>query len=273
MVEKEGSLTPEFPPGFESALNVNLNFQNSNLTKSLAIIKGAHNEDTNYLMGFNAEDRVISDPTFRHFKPTLIDHQLGSNAPIKTNLTTDAILLHGIAGGFIDTIKFFDFQNMVPTITQAEEHSLESFPPEGRRFMKGGHSKGVVKWRLETWIQRLRLLGNPSGHHEYLKLELPGFGPPLGNLVTSRDFVKKVKMPNAMIVDARGQKGGLEIKSFSTHHIEACIKDGAAEPWRLVGFYGHHELPLIFIPNFSRLNPEATCSFQDSCKLASLIHE
>ncbi|GAA0155012.1 hypothetical protein LIER_12839 [Lithospermum erythrorhizon] len=49
-------------------------------------------------------------------------------------------------------------------------------------------------------------------------------------------------MPNALIVDARGRKGGLgllwprdlnvEIKSFSTHHIEACIKDGAAEPWR-----------------------------------------
>ncbi|GAA0176390.1 hypothetical protein LIER_29393 [Lithospermum erythrorhizon] len=67
------------------------------------------------------------------------------------------------------------------------------------------------------------------------------------------DFVKKkVKMPNAMIVDARGRKGGLgliwprdldaEIKSFSTHHIEACIKDGAVKPWRLVGFYGHHKV-------------------------------
>ncbi|GAA0155452.1 hypothetical protein LIER_38090 [Lithospermum erythrorhizon] len=52
---------------------------------------------------------------------------------------------------------------------------------------------------------------------------------------------KRVKMPNALIVDATRRKGGLgllwpcdlnvEIKSFSTHHIEACIKDGAAEPW------------------------------------------
>ncbi|GAA0143906.1 hypothetical protein LIER_04479 [Lithospermum erythrorhizon] len=62
------------------------------------------------------------------------------------------------------------------------------------------------------------------------------------------EFVKK----RCLIVDARGRKGGLgllwprdlnvEIKSFSTYHIEACIKDGAAEPWRLVSFYGHHEV-------------------------------
>ncbi|GAA0176391.1 hypothetical protein LIER_29394 [Lithospermum erythrorhizon] len=43
---------------------------------------------------------------------------------------------------------------MAPTITQVEEHSLQSFPPEGRRFMKGGHSKGVISWKR---------------HHPYLK--------------------------------------------------------------------------------------------------------
>ncbi|GAA0153915.1 hypothetical protein LIER_12041 [Lithospermum erythrorhizon] len=67
------------------------------------------------------------------------------------------------------------------------------------------------------------------------------------------DSVKwKVKMPNVLLVDARGRKGGLgllwprdvsvEILSFSTHHIEACIKDGTNQPWRLVRFYGHHKV-------------------------------
>ncbi|GAA0149182.1 hypothetical protein LIER_08425 [Lithospermum erythrorhizon] len=97
------------------------------------------------------------------------------------------------------------------------------------------------------------------------------------------DSVKrKLKMPNALLVDGRGRKGGLgllwprdvsvEILSFYTHHIEACIKDGTNQPWRLVGFYGHHEvasrkhswnlmrllnglstLPTIFIGDFNEV--------------------
>ncbi|GAA0159982.1 hypothetical protein LIER_16640 [Lithospermum erythrorhizon] len=66
------------------------------------------------------------------------------------------------------------------------------------------------------------------------------------------EYVKtKVKLPNALTVDARGRKGGLsllwsrecevEIKSFSIHHIEAIITKRGSNPWRLVGFYGHHE--------------------------------
>ncbi|GAA0153289.1 hypothetical protein LIER_37650 [Lithospermum erythrorhizon] len=33
----------------------------------------------------------------------------------------------------------------------------------------------------------------------------------------------------------------VEVKSFSSHHIEAIIKDGNSSGWRFVGFYGHHE--------------------------------
>ncbi|GAA0185459.1 hypothetical protein LIER_32747 [Lithospermum erythrorhizon] len=46
---------------------------------------------------------------------------------------------------------------------------------------------------------------------------------------------KKLKMPNGLLVNARGRKGGLallwlrdvqvDIKSFLTNHVEACIKD------------------------------------------------
>ncbi|GAA0174344.1 hypothetical protein LIER_41706 [Lithospermum erythrorhizon] len=55
-------------------------------------------------------------------------------------------------------------------------------------------------------------------------------------------------MGNGLIVEARGRRGGLallwlrdvlvEVKSFSSHHIEAIIEGR----WRLVGFYGHHEV-------------------------------
>ncbi|GAA0145187.1 hypothetical protein LIER_05439 [Lithospermum erythrorhizon] len=62
---------------------------------------------------------------------------------------------------------------------------------------------------------------------------------------------KKINMSNALGVDSRGRKDGLallwarsmkvEIKSYSTHHIEAVIVKGGEPPWRLIGFYGHHE--------------------------------
>ncbi|GAA0151956.1 hypothetical protein LIER_10557 [Lithospermum erythrorhizon] len=53
------------------------------------------------------------------------------------------------------------------------------------------------------------------------------------------------------MVDARGRKGDLallwerdsivEVKSYSSHHIEVSILERASPPWRFVGFYGHHE--------------------------------
>ncbi|GAA0183849.1 hypothetical protein LIER_42471 [Lithospermum erythrorhizon] len=66
------------------------------------------------------------------------------------------------------------------------------------------------------------------------------------------EYIKrKVKLPNALVVEARGRKGGLallwprslnvEIKSFSTHYIEAIVQFGDTNPWRFVGFYGLHE--------------------------------
>ncbi|GAA0186715.1 hypothetical protein LIER_34003 [Lithospermum erythrorhizon] len=134
---------------------------------------------------------------------------------------------------------------------------------------------------------------------------MSGFGPSPGRSLTSRvsdiekpDLVflietklrsnewdvikKKVKLPNALVVESRSRKGGLvllsprelkvEIKSFSIHHIEACISQNLAPPWRFVGFYGHHEtrnrrhswnlmtllnvlssLPIIFVGDFNEV--------------------
>ncbi|GAA0170755.1 hypothetical protein LIER_41017 [Lithospermum erythrorhizon] len=62
----------------------------------------------------------------------------------------------------------------------------------------------------------------------------------------------KLKLPNALLVDAKDRKGHLvllcaksidvDMKSFSSHHIEAFISNGTMEMWRFVGFYGHHEV-------------------------------
>ncbi|GAA0167415.1 hypothetical protein LIER_22355 [Lithospermum erythrorhizon] len=62
----------------------------------------------------------------------------------------------------------------------------------------------------------------------------------------------KLKMPNSLLVDARGRKGAIAllwpqdlnitIKSYSSHHIEAWVEDDGNNPWRFVWFYGHHEV-------------------------------
>ncbi|GAA0143905.1 hypothetical protein LIER_04478 [Lithospermum erythrorhizon] len=57
------------------------------------------------------------------------------------------ILPHGITGGFMETIKFFDFQSMAPTITQPEESSLQTILLDGRHLLKGNHSKGLEDTR------------------------------------------------------------------------------------------------------------------------------
>ncbi|GAA0185248.1 hypothetical protein LIER_32536 [Lithospermum erythrorhizon] len=60
------------------------------------------------------------------------------------------------------------------------------------------------------------------------------------------------KNANALIVDSERRRVGpallwgrnldVEVISYSTHHIEAIIREEELEPWRLVGFYGHHEV-------------------------------
>ncbi|GAA0168847.1 hypothetical protein LIER_23471 [Lithospermum erythrorhizon] len=145
-------------------------------------------------------------------------------------------------------------------------------------------------------------------------LELSGFGPTravrsLAGLVTTKKPLlillietklwtnewevvkKKLRMPNGFFVDARGRNGGLalllprdvqvDIKSFSTHHVEACIMDDPYNPWRFVGFYGHHEvgkrkhswnlmrllsglsdLPTLFMGNFNEILNNNECVSQ-----------
>ncbi|GAA0149454.1 hypothetical protein LIER_08618 [Lithospermum erythrorhizon] len=61
----------------------------------------------------------------------------------------------------------------------------------------------------------------------------------------------RLKMPQALLVNANGRRGCLallwnrdlevEVLYFSSHHIEEAITEDGADPWRLVGFYGHHE--------------------------------
>ncbi|GAA0185660.1 hypothetical protein LIER_32948 [Lithospermum erythrorhizon] len=59
------------------------------------------------------------------------------------------------------------------------------------------------------------------------------------------DYIKnKLKMPQALLVDANARQGGLallwncdldmEVLSFSLHHIEAVIKEDGADPWRML---------------------------------------
>lgn len=66
-------------------------------------------------------------------------------------------------------------------------------------------------------------------------------------------FIKyRLKTPNCLLVDSRGRKGGLAllwpstiivtVKSYSTHHIKAIVQEEDGTRWRLVGFYGHHEV-------------------------------
>ncbi|GAA0162944.1 hypothetical protein LIER_18928 [Lithospermum erythrorhizon] len=62
----------------------------------------------------------------------------------------------------------------------------------------------------------------------------------------------KLKMHNAFLVQACGRKGGLgllwpremtlTILSFSSYHIETMIEEDDYNPWRLVRFYGYHEV-------------------------------
>ncbi|GAA0160155.1 hypothetical protein LIER_16774 [Lithospermum erythrorhizon] len=66
----------------------------------------------------------------------------------------EVLLPRGTTGGFMETVKFFDFQNMAPTITQPEESSLQYTLPDGRRLLKRSHSKGLVSRKR---------------HHPYLK--------------------------------------------------------------------------------------------------------
>ncbi|GAA0157381.1 hypothetical protein LIER_38448 [Lithospermum erythrorhizon] len=123
-------------------------------------------------------------------------------------------------------------------------------------------------------LPTLRLLCCLADPHENIMVELSGFGSLPGGSVTSglvtskkpslvflietklckhewNHIKKKVRLPNALIVEARGRKGGLallwprnlqvEVKSFSTHHMEALIWEGEGDPWRFIGFDGNHE--------------------------------
>ncbi|GAA0160842.1 hypothetical protein LIER_39116 [Lithospermum erythrorhizon] len=59
-------------------------------------------------------------------------------------------------------------------------------------------------------------------------------------------------MNNLLEVEDDGRKGGIallwprnlevSVKSYFSHNIEAVIEESTASPWRLVGFYGHHEV-------------------------------
>ncbi|GAA0146945.1 hypothetical protein LIER_36422 [Lithospermum erythrorhizon] len=159
VVVNEGKLLLEFSPGFEPAVKTGLNIQNSNLTKSLAFIEGVPNEKAVTSSGFNVEvssngREDFSNPTSLQFKSTLTTNHLDTIAPIITYSKMEVLRPHGTAGGFMETIKFFDFQNMAPIITQPEESSLQSMLLDGRRLLKGSHSKGLVSRKR---------------HHPYLK--------------------------------------------------------------------------------------------------------
>ncbi|GAA0155011.1 hypothetical protein LIER_12838 [Lithospermum erythrorhizon] len=126
MVVDEGKLTPEFPPGCEPGIKTDLNIQNSNLINSLPFIEEASNEEAITTLGFNVEvhsnDRGdYSDRTSPHFKPPLTSNHLGTQAPLNSNSETEITLQH--------------------------ESSLQTFLPDGKRLLKGSHSKGLEDTR------------------------------------------------------------------------------------------------------------------------------
>ncbi|GAA0154188.1 hypothetical protein LIER_12244 [Lithospermum erythrorhizon] len=96
---------------------------------------------------------------------------------------------------FLDTIKFFDFQNVTPST-----HAAESTSPKRNKgkISREGHPKSGNTYIIEETTlparrlsfpvkdlnillisqQGLRLRRNQADHHEYFELELSGFGPP-----------------------------------------------------------------------------------------------
>ncbi|GAA0177514.1 hypothetical protein LIER_42140 [Lithospermum erythrorhizon] len=88
----------------------------------------------------NGRDNV-SDPISPKFKTTLNANYLDLHATF--NSETANLLPHGTVVGFTEAITFFDFQNMAPTISQPKESSLQKVLPEGKRILKGSHSKGM----------------------------------------------------------------------------------------------------------------------------------
>ncbi|GAA0153916.1 hypothetical protein LIER_12042 [Lithospermum erythrorhizon] len=144
----DGKLVPEFPLGFGPTIKNDLIFQNSKFIKSQGLIVGKSIEETIISPGINAENDTncreeFSDPASPKFKTALNANHLDQQATFNSNSGTANMLPHGTAGGFMEAIKFFDFRNTAPTITQPKESSLLKELPDGKRILKGSHSKGL----------------------------------------------------------------------------------------------------------------------------------
>ncbi|GAA0163294.1 hypothetical protein LIER_19193 [Lithospermum erythrorhizon] len=116
--------------------------------------------------------------------------------------------------------------------------------------------------RCKSWIRKNDQVGRVVCHTYLIESVTHGLvtnkKPNLVFLIETKlrkeewEFIKKkIKMPNNLVVESRGHKGGLallwprtlsvDVKSYSTHHIEVIIQDKNSSPWRFVGFYGDHE--------------------------------
>ncbi|GAA0186798.1 hypothetical protein LIER_34086 [Lithospermum erythrorhizon] len=82
--------------------------------------------------------------------------------------------------------------------------------------------------------QRVRSTSSRKCHHPYSKGH--SSSSPI-KITLSRDGVEA----NFRTLPTAERSLEVEIKSFSTHHIEALIFEGGGTPWRFISFYGHHE--------------------------------
>ncbi|GAA0162561.1 hypothetical protein LIER_18627 [Lithospermum erythrorhizon] len=117
----------------------------------------------------------------------------------------------------IPTLKFFNFQKVG---TQVTTEGLISTMQKGKAILKGpGRKTTPSKKRFHPYVDAC-YNGSQSKKPSL-------FNPGLDGSTTPCNSVEAAEGGNYILL---------------SHHIEATIKESRAEAWRLVGFYGHHEV-------------------------------
>ncbi|GAA0138878.1 hypothetical protein LIER_00536 [Lithospermum erythrorhizon] len=130
------------------------------------------------------------------------------------------------------TLKFFEFNA-----------NLEKIEGEAPGWLKqlGSQHLQTVKANTKKRPQPYARVGHLASPSKKPSLSSSG----LDVSSSSQDSAKAVQQPGPR----RGglallwpRAGGVEITSYSTHHIEVVLTDDNMDMWRFVGFYGHHKV-------------------------------
>ncbi|GAA0157528.1 hypothetical protein LIER_14780 [Lithospermum erythrorhizon] len=138
----------------------------------MALIEEAKNDGDFPHLSVNAEfigQDHISNPNSPVFNTVMISHTEGVIIP--QFKTPEFSLPRNSTLGFMETIKFFYFQNVAPTFTKAENNTTPHNLISGGRIMKSNGSKR---------------LGSRKRHHPYNKDD--GLPSP-GNKLLSSDSI------------------------------------------------------------------------------------